>query len=99
MSLVWPEKSLGWPEMSLVWPEMSLVWPEMSLVWPEITVGQISLYIDAYACIHTCTYLYMTLWHFKILYNQASLSSLFEQVMSLASTTIFTKNTLFIYYD
>jgi hypothetical protein len=47
---------LRWPEISLVWPEMSLIWPEMSLVWPEITVGQKSLYIDAYAYILTCAH-------------------------------------------
>jgi hypothetical protein len=49
--------------LCLVWLEMSLVWLEMSLVLPEITIGLISLYIYAYARIHTCTYIYMTLWH------------------------------------
>jgi hypothetical protein len=60
---LWPEMSLVWPEMSLIWLEMSLVLLEMSLVWPEIPVGRISLYIDAYACSHTCTHIYMALWH------------------------------------
>jgi len=54
--------SLLRPEMSPVWPEISLVWLEMSLVWPEITVCLISLCIDAYASIHTCTHIYMALW-------------------------------------
>jgi len=59
LCLLWPEMSLVWLEMSLVWLEMSLIWLEMSLVWPEITVGLISLYIDAYAGIHTCTHIYI----------------------------------------
>jgi len=54
---------LLWPEINLVWPELSLVWPEISLVWPGITVSLISWYIDAYAGIHTCTHIYMALWH------------------------------------
>jgi hypothetical protein len=49
--------------LCLLWPEMSLVWPEMSLVWLEITVSLKSLYIDVYTRIHTCTHIYMALWH------------------------------------
>jgi hypothetical protein len=48
--------------MGLVWPEVSLVWPKISSVWLEIPVGLISLFIDVYEHIHTCTHIYMALW-------------------------------------
>lgn len=44
--------------LSLLWLDMSRIWPEVSFVCLEIAIALKGLYIDAYACIHSCSHIY-----------------------------------------